>query len=637
MKKILSLIIIVSTILSASAFTVYAANEVTINPEIVYQNNKNITVYANASGEPSEFGIILNEDEENTSPLYEDSTVFRCYSKNSQGDFGIELTDAEVRGDSVFVIRGYAIYGSEISYSKSLVINKEEYYGRIPLLNSIKLSEGELYPVFSEDVFEYYILVEEPSIPEITYEKKVSDDKDSYTKGETAKIELDSGFSKSEYTFKTRLNKQAVLPANKFMTKEYSAVSSLVADITPKDVISITSEQYAYFDFDKRSLPEKFVPTKIETNLPEGITAYKCTEPNWSSKPAGSFPLYYYPQNEKVVKEGNILNEKQFKSKTDLSIMVKNVSASFSDLKLNVTYFEDIPLPLTKEDSSSSELIALSAEGANQIYPIFSKNTYEYYALYDNLPEAVPKILPVTEDKDAKVTVTTSEDTAKIKVTSEDGSNSETYTVIFREYKTASMKLSKAGAKRMHYEMFYRTTPEKKAPDAYFGRLSNKSGTYWTHLGAMAFDTSEVTDTDIKITSAELTIFANTNNADGIYINIYRSRNTDWPTTTKGRNAYTLPVHASPMGYEGVLNDKTLITRASSYNSAAKDYRYYTIPLKTEGFTDAKSINLYYLPEWYDNGKTNDQYAYLWLGSNSLESENGRGMLPTVNIKYFVK
>lgn len=172
---------------------------------------------------------------------------------------------------------------------------------------------------------------------------------------------------------------------------------------------------------------------------------------------------------------------------------------------------------------------------------------------------------------------------------------------------------------------------------SYPGRVSNFGYSDYTHFTALAFDSSAITDNDIKISTADFRFCANTNCVNGMEIIVRRILNTKWPGNDDAMKYFGIWNGHVACGLEGILNEKTIIERAGTSNGISS-YRYYSVPLNTVGFTTPESVNISYEGIWQENsGTSGAQYAYLWLGRYNSETENGRGMYPEVKIKYFVK
>lgn len=620
---------------------------------VIYNKDKSITVYGTFNGDSEEFGICVNPDENKGD--FSSSVRFKAYGgKNAEGKFGVVIPYSEFAQDGVFALKEYSVSenGSVVYSDNTIIAEPEKEHSRIPALNNAIPSEGELYPPFSKEISEYYVLVDK--IPEkplsIKYEAENKADSVVYEEGtdisESVRINLSSGFKENTYKFSYRLRKKAKLTPEKYFIKLVGASLSV------SDGFDFSDNKVNYIIPDISALPEKYIPTKafcsINGTAGNTLNIAACTEPFIETTDWSNVAVSYLPQTEeyrsvKLNSGDNILslNEKEFKTRSSIKLALKGTNGtSISDFAFEIEYFEDNPLPVTGE-IKGAELASLSVEGANEIYPEFQSDVYEYYAVFDTLPENSPKIICVPGNPGAKVKVYPASDISgetSVMVTLGDITN--TYKVKFREYKEAAMKLTSLSAKRTPYVLFNMSIPRSDTTPyhTYVGRIENEYGTSHSHLTAMGFDTTKIKESNIHISTAELSLYATTNCKEGIYVDLYRCTNTSWTSGAAGRNFFMTANHFVPRGAEGKLNEDTLI-KYTDGKTEPKHFRYYTIPLNTVGFTNAKSINLYYLTRWQSVNPPNATYqnTYVWMGRSGKETYNGMGMLPTVYVKYFVK
>lgn len=639
-KTIMILVLLISV-----AFLNVSAEAGITADTIFYGTDKSITLYGNVNASYQEFGFeIVSGD-------MQGKCIFRAYGDEGEdGSFAVRISDTAIAGRNAFDVRAYGITeNGEKQYSEELLnVDKASHYSRKPLLKNVNVSSGALYPEFSPDVYEYYIVLDEfpDGVPEIKFEKENADDSVEYLKAENlnevTEIRLNSGFSESTYKFRCRMKKSAEIKADKLMIKEEAKVSGDVLDIKGNESISLNASATAYIGFDVSALPEKYIPVCLSVNLDEAFNVYKCIERGWSEKEAGSYYDSYTLQTEAALKSSGILDETLFRTRRDfsLALKVKEDKTFSSDIRLHLEYFDDTYIPSFNGAKSNADIASLQVDGANELYPAFSPEITEYYAVYDKLPGTVPKVNASAVNSETSVEVTSEDDTVLIKAISSDGTNEKLYTIKLREYKFAEMKLSDLAGKRTPYELFDMAFPMTSGTPyySYVCMTENKYGTNYSHITTMAFDTSMINEENIVISSAELVFLATTNCTEGSEFQVYRSVNTTWDTDDAQKQFFKMANHFVPVGKEGKLNDKTVIS-ATDGNLKIESYRNYRVPLNTEGFTDGDSVNLICNSKWQDKNPPDSAYQniYIWLGKYRRETQSGLGYYPTVELRYFSK
>lgn len=650
MKKLILFFAVVLMFLVHSS----AYSDMTSVDSIIYNEDKSITVYGSCAGEYEEFGVCMNFDEENSN--FDNAVKYKAYGEtNEEGKFGIIIPYTEFAHDRVFTLKTYAVdQNGFLLYSQNtLTADAESMYSRIPLLKSVIPSEGEIYPALTEEISEYYVLVDKlPEKPlSIKYEKAYSEDSELYTEAsdiaDTVKIKLSNGYNDNTYIFSYRLKKKIRLTPKQYFVKESGKI------VSTSGGISSGSSLVNYIMLDTSALPLKFIPSKAVCNIKgtsgKNASVAVCTEPFFDTKNWSSVSASYLPQTGEYKKEtlssqvkSVIIDESELNTVSSMKFALKcDSGTTISDFSLDLEYFEDVLLPVTDASSDKPLAVSLSVSGANEIYPEFNPEIFEYYAVFEDIPEKTPKVSFTAMNPSSVVRVTPAVD-INGETVAEISLNGKTnvYKVHFREYKEAVMKLKAAAAKRTPYELFTLKFPMTSTTpyNSYMGRIENEYGTSHSHLSTMAFDTAEVTNTNIHISTAELTMFATTNCSEGIYLDFYRSLNTTWVDGSDGRKFFATANHFVPRGSEGKLNGDTHIKYTGGKTNTGH-FRYYTIPLKTVGFSDAKSINLYLLSRWQNVNPPNSTYqnAYIWFGINGNETIDGVGMIPTMYIKYFDK
>lgn len=641
------LIIFISACLLLFVHSFAEVNTASVD-SVTYNKDKSITVFGTVSGEAEEFGISLNFDEK--SEDFRNALHFKAYGgANGEGKFGVNIPYSEFAADGVFALKVYIVLpeGSVIYSENTLNADAEREYSRMPFLKTAFPSEGEIYPALSPDVSEYYVLVDK--IPEnplsIKYEAENSGDsviyKEAKTVSDSVKIKLSSGYNEKTFTFSFRIRKKARLyPSKYFVQTEGKHVCTAGG-------IAAGSVNVNYIMLDTSVIPEKYIPAKAVCGIKgtdgKNVSIAVCTEPFMDTKNWENVESYYSPQtgefsNSILASTGTLvdMDEKDFPTRSSLKLVIQaEDGAEVSGLFMDLEYFENVAV-------ASKNDITLSVAGANEVYPAFNPGVYEYYAVFDRLPGKVPEVSFVTGNPDAAVSIVPATDIngETVAVISLNGRKA-TYKIRFREYKEAEMKLNALTGKRSPYELYTMKVPNNSAATPYHsavGRMENEYGTSHSHLAAMAFDTSGITEENIHISTAELNIFATTNCTEGVYVDLYRCTNTSWTESSDGRAFFATANHFVPKGAEGKLNGETLI-KYTGGNIKPAQYRYYSIPLNTIGFKDAKSINLYLLTRWQSINPPNAAYqsAYVWMGKNGAETQDGIGMLPTVYVKYFEK
>lgn len=647
------LIIFISACLLLFVHSFAEVNTASVD-SVTYNKDKSITVFGTVSGEAEEFGISISFDEK--SEDFRNALHFKAYGgANGEGKFGVNIPYSEFAADGVFALKTYVANkdGSMVYSDNALTVDTVGQYSRIPKLRAVYPSEGEIYPALSEDVSEYYILVDK--IPEnplsIKYEKENDEDSVIYTEAsgisDSVKIKLSSGYKEKTYSFSYRIRKKAKLSPSKYFSKaEGQLVSSSGGIVSGNGTVN-------YITLDTSGIPEKYVPSKLVCSLKgtvgKSVSIAACTEPFIDTKNWADVSPEYSPQTGvlKNLTLGEaetrvVMDETEFSTRTSLKLAVKaddgaNVSGLFAELE----YFENFAVPSADAGSSEPCAISVSVAGANEIYPEFKPDIYEYYAVFDSLPTTIPKVTFVAGNPASEIKLTPAADingetVAEISL----NGKTKTYKIKFREYREASLKLSNLQGKRTPYELFNMKIPCTSTTPyhSYVGRIENEFGTSHSHLVTMAFDTSDIQEEDIHISAAELNLLATTNCRSGMYVDFYRCTNTSWTNTDYGKYFFATANHLVNRGAEGKLNGDTLIEYTGGKNNPG-DYRYYTFSLNTSGFTNAESINLYLLPRWQSVNPPNATYqnAYVWMGKNGAETQDGIGMLPTVYVKYFEK
>jgi len=624
-----------------------SAAEISLNDNPEYKNNKNIVIYGNASSEFSEFGIVINRDEASSDFSGESSVKLSAAASDSDGRFGVELSDYFTSGDGKFNIKAYGIYNGQIVYSDNTVtVDKNKYYSRKPSLKSVTASEGTIYPSLTDENNRYYILVNDDSVemPELMFEKSVITDEATYLKPEDIggkyEIKLETGFSSRTYSFEVRKIKNISLSLKEYRIKEDGFISESPGNpVTDENNITVLPDSICYATLNTDYLPENFIPLSAQWNtLNPSVECLKATEPGLMTK---SFSESYFPQYEKIYENG-MLNADKLRVKSDFAFAFRGTEKFEipSDIQLNFSYFEDIALPVHKNDASSVALSYIEASGGGELYPVFSKNTNEYYAVYEKLESQLPELCIKTENPKATYAVEYGDNICTVKVTSEDKANIQTYTIKYREYKSAVMKLSALSGKRSPYELFNMPFPMTKETPyyGYPGSVTNIAGTGHSHFTAMAFDNSAVTDENIRIASAELQFYMATNCSAGSELEFYRVLKTDWPSSNENKMYFAVANRHINKGAEGVLGTANISYTGGGSSGNTKYYRYYTVPLNVAGFKNTESINIGYIAKYQTNNPpSGTQYNFLWLGKNGAETENGLGMYPSVTIKYFEK
>jgi len=645
MKKIF-IVLMASLLFSVVAFSAEAS--LSLNESFVFNDDGTVTVYGSSLSEAGEYGILLCEDE-TAVPTLENSAKYPAFGKNENGAFGVRLTYEKLVFDGCFSIRAYALTDGNISYSEnSTVLDWNGYYSRVPVLSELSASEGTIYPSYNRNTFQYALLYEENTdiLPEIIAKAENSEDKVTVTMPSDVsgdiKITVDSGFATSEYTISLRVKRSAKLPAVGFLIKDKASESLPYAPAEAYESIELKKDTYALVSFNTDALPEKFVPVSTSVNVSAtGVRVYRVEVPEWESREDGSFISGYIPQMKYLGLSGSPVDENEFFAKSKISVALSSDEAISvtPGVTFDISYYEDIDMPVFKKDSSSSLAAYIGSVGANEIYPVFDKNVFEYYAVYEKLPEVLPEVIALPENSGAKAEITYGENEAVVDIISEDGTSSGKYTIKFREYKSATMPLTHIAAKRSPFELFSMSFPrtERLPYYNYPGRVENFGYSDYTHFTALAFDTTAVTDSDIRISSAELEFSASTNCKKEMGLVIRRILNTDWPGNSAQMGYFYVWNSHVACGLEGKLNRETFIQRTSGY-TYPDAYRYYSVPLETKGFTDAKSVNLSFEGVWMEDGVASGlQIIYLWLGRYGNATENGMTMLPEVDIKYFVK
>ncbi len=447
----------------------------------------------------TEYGVLLHETDKNVT--LETNGVKKLQAvtaANAKGQFGIVTDNSGGFIGERYYTRAYAVYNGNAIYGASSVeIDKSRYV--VPAaLEGITVDTGELYPTFSPERTNYYVLLDNipASIPTVSWTEsdgatvsKTTTDKLSQPITITSKMD-DTTIS---YTVSFRMKKHAVLTSDYFAHKmtEGSLKDASLPDTTKwaptyeqgeRDLGTYSTRTMFHFDSSKVSgtdvqITDATLSLYAKTDRSSGyvLEVLRNTDVNWKTN------LEYYKTRwpvageEGVIGSTNIdysssgindfdaykeytipLNADGFTDAQSVQLITRAKSSNDSASHIfvwngtsraggdsidklpsvTVSYFEK-GAPIIGSDANLS---ALSVDGGT-LTPAFDPEITEYYALFDEEPSDIPTISYAVASTSAQTSYTPASDkegNSAVKVTAEDGT-SKIYTVKFRTVKTVQV------------------------------------------------------------------------------------------------------------------------------------------------------------------------------------------------------
>lgn len=656
----------------------------------------------------TEYGILCHETDSNVTMETEGVRKYPAIlPANNKGQFGIELDNSLGVIDSTYYTRAYAVYNGETIYAASTLEIDEAKYVVPAALEDVSVSAGTLYPEFSPNTHDYYVLLDEipTEIPTISYTEN-----DGAVVNETVPESLSQSIILSSsangitipYTFSFRMKKTATLNGDYFAHKEYwnTSLSNRTSDDGYVGQLPYTKRYAPYqgggeryrsntqtntlFHFDASGIADENIQiTDAVLTLyafsnaasEQTLEILRSAEPNdWTTKLSILDNRFPKTGEEGVIGSKNISNSSSGANsasayqKYDISLntsgftdasSVSLISRAKNDSELdksiyiwigsnrssdahpewspsvNITYFSK---DQTMKDSNAS-LSALSVSGA-ELWPAFDPETTEYYALYETLPAAVPAVEYTTASSSARAAYTPADSlngASSVQVTAESGTDSKTYTVKFREKKTAVLNSDFYAIKAwsvtdISNSAYYTSLPytgnnTRPFPDtSVIKSAANINNKNWNMLH---FNT-ETIPANTQVTAATLQAYLCGASETGTTVKTARLTDAAWPDHLSNY-ASSYP---DVLGKEGDLavtavEPKILTSNEPAWSMNYNDcYKKYDISLKTAGFTNAASVCLM----MYSDVSTDATYLYLGKLNGSHND-----WIPSVTITYFEK
>lgn len=656
----------------------------------------------------TEYGILCHQTESNVTVDTEGVWKFEAKAAtNVKGQFGIELDNSLGVINSTYYTRAYAVYNGETIYAASTLKIDESRYVVPAALEDVSVNTGTLYPEFSPNTHDYYVLLDEipAEIPTISYTEN-----DGAAVTETVPESLSQPIILSSsangvtipYTFSFRMKKTATLNGDYFVHKEYynTSLSNQASDSGYVGELPYTKRYAPYqgngeryrsntqtntlFHFDSSGIADENIQITDAvltlyafSNATSGQTLeiLRSADIDWTGEKISKFDEMFPAAGEegiigsqRISYSSNAANSSSSYQKYDISLnpsgftsasSVSLISRAKNDSELDksiyiwigsnrsssahpewrpsvsITYFSKEE---TMKDSNAS-LSTLSVSDA-ELWPVFDPETTEYYALYETLPAAVPAVEYTTASSSARAAYTPADSlngASLVQVTAESGTDSKTYTVKFREKKTAVLNSDFYAIKAWHTtdisnfayvtSLPYAGHSARPFPDGSgIKSAANVNNKNWNMLH---FNTAEIS-ANTQVTAATLQVYLCGASETGTTVKTARLTDTAWPDHLSNY-ASSYP---AVLGEEGDLavtavDPKILTSSEPAWSMNYNDcYKQYAIPLKTAGFTNAASVCLM----MYSDVSTDATYLYLGKLNGSHND-----WLPSVTITYFEK